>query len=81
MNEIITLAFERPGPACALSIFVGCPLMVFIGLLVAAVLDLIRVIIQSLLPMNRFIRHLNVRKAGWPPAHLDADGDWKESAQ
>jgi hypothetical protein len=24
---------------------------------------------------NRIIRHLNIRKAGWPPAHLDADGD------
>jgi len=26
---------------------------------------------------NRFLRHLSVRKAGWPPSHLDADGDWK----
>ena len=26
---------------------------------------------------NRLLRHLNVRKAGWPPVHLDADGDWK----
>lgn len=25
---------------------------------------------------NRLLRHLNVRKAGWPPPHLDADGDW-----
>lgn len=25
---------------------------------------------------NRFLRHLNVRKHGWPPEHLDADGDW-----
>lgn len=24
-----------------------------------------------------FIRHLNIRKAGWPPKHLDADGDFK----
>lgn len=23
------------------------------------------------------IRHLNIRKAGWPPEHLDADGDFK----
>lgn len=23
-------------------------------------------------------RHLNIRKAGWPPAHLDADGDQVE---
>lgn len=26
---------------------------------------------------NRLMRHLNVRKHGWPPAHLDADGDFK----
>lgn len=26
---------------------------------------------------NRLMRHLNIRKAGWPPAHLDADGDFK----
>ncbi len=26
---------------------------------------------------NRIIRHLNVRRVGWPPAHLDADGDFK----
>lgn len=23
-------------------------------------------------------RHLNIRKAGWPPAHCDADGDQVE---
>lgn len=27
--------------------------------------------------LNRLFRHLNVRARGWPPAHLDADGDWK----
>lgn len=26
---------------------------------------------------SRLIRHFNVRKAGWPPPHLDADGDFK----
>ena len=25
---------------------------------------------------NRFLRHLSVRKHGWPPGHLDTDGDW-----
>lgn len=24
---------------------------------------------------NRLLRHLNIRKQGWPPAHLDGDGD------
>lgn len=27
--------------------------------------------------INRCIRHLNIRAKGWPPEHLDADGDWK----
>lgn len=26
---------------------------------------------------NRLMRHLNIRKAGRPPAHIDADGDFK----
>ena len=25
---------------------------------------------------GRWLRYLNVRKHGWPPEHLDADGDW-----
>jgi hypothetical protein len=24
---------------------------------------------------NRWMRHLNIKAHGWPPAHLDADGD------
>ena len=28
--------------------------------------------------INRWIRHRNVATRGWPPAHLDADGDWKK---
>ena len=27
---------------------------------------------------NRLMRHLNIRKFGWPPEHLDADGDFKQ---
>lgn len=26
---------------------------------------------------GRFMRMLMVRKHGWPPSHLDADGDWE----
>jgi hypothetical protein len=29
----------------------------------------------------RFMRMLQVRKHGWPPLHLDADGDWKEQPE
>lgn len=41
-------------------------LLIYFGYLVAA------------LPFRAFkllIRHLNIRKQGWPPPHCDADGD------
>lgn len=28
-----------------------------------------------------FMRMLMVRKHGWPPSHLDADGDWKPDSK
>ncbi len=31
--------------------------------------------------INRWIRHRNIVARGWPPAHLDADGDHKEEEQ
>lgn len=27
---------------------------------------------------NRVLRHWNIRKYGYPPAHCDADGDFKK---
>lgn len=27
--------------------------------------------------LNRWMRHMNIMAKGWPPIHLDADGDWK----
>lgn len=27
--------------------------------------------------VNRLLRTIKVAIRGWPPAHLDADGDWK----
>lgn len=27
---------------------------------------------------NRFWRHWNIRKWGWPPEHCDADGDFAQ---
>lgn len=34
--------------------------------------------VNSMIRMwGRFMRMLMVRKHGWPPPHLDADGDWK----
>lgn len=28
---------------------------------------------------NRIFRSLNIMIRGWPPSHLDGDGDWKPS--
>jgi len=36
---------------------------------------IIRVILAFCI--NRPLRHMNIRKHGWPPAHCDADGDFK----
>ena len=33
------------------------------------------IILMPLRLINRVIRHRNIAKAGWPPDHLDADGD------
>lgn len=36
------------------------------------------IIAEMLLKLgSRAMRSLNVAVRGWPPAHLDADGDWK----
>lgn len=31
--------------------------------------------------INRMIRSVNILFQGWPPSHLDADGDWKENKE
>lgn len=30
------------------------------------------------MPIRYFFRHLNIRRNGWPPPHLDADGDLRD---
>ena len=31
--------------------------------------------------ISRVIRHLNIRKHGWPPPHVDADGDFRPASK
>lgn len=45
--------------------FVGCLIIL------AACIDLVSFL------WNRFWRHWNIRKHGYPPPHCDADGDFK----
>ncbi len=30
---------------------------------------------------SRWLRSRNIKNAGWPPPHLDADGDFKEKEE
>jgi hypothetical protein len=30
---------------------------------------------------NRTLRHLNIKAKGWPPEHLDADGDFEKDEE
>jgi len=45
----------------------------FLGLIAASIIStILRYCI------NRPLRHMNIRKHGWPPVHCDADGDFKK---
>jgi hypothetical protein len=52
-------------------------------LLVGGVISGVVTILYALLFRlpNRIIRHCNIARAGWPPAHLDADGDFKNKEE
>lgn len=53
--------------------FIFSDFWIFIGFLLifGPTLQLINIM------WNRFWRHWNIRKHGYPPAHCDADGDFK----
>lgn len=46
------------------------PILTFFLAMIAA-----NVLIYPFKLINRWIRHRNIVAAGWPPAHLDGDGD------
>lgn len=56
--------------------FIFSSFWVFLGSLMFAGLILHYTIHYIFKFYNRFMRMLMVRKQGWPPAHLDADGDF-----
>ncbi|WP_158267503.1 hypothetical protein [Adhaeribacter arboris] len=45
-----------------------------------AVNGILRIVHEIFRFWLRFMRMLMVRKHGWPPPHLDADGDWKPNS-
>lgn len=48
------------------------PFLTFIALMMVA-----QVLWYPFRIINRWIRHRNIVARGWPPEHLDADGDFK----
>ena len=45
----------------------------FLALIIAVVMKFTFAMV-----INRPLRHMNIRKHGWPPAHCDADGDFRQ---
>lgn len=43
-------------------------------IVVYAIVQIIRMVLTA---WARLIRYLSIRRAGWPPEHLDADGDFR----
>jgi len=67
INKIIEIAF------IGFWQFVG--MMIFLNLIAYFT-------VNALVKMwSRFMRMLMVRKHGWPPNHLDADGDWNQESK
>lgn len=58
----------------ALTLFLAC----IIGLVITYVItSVITSVFQCIfLCFNRLMRHTNIKNEGWPPPHLDADGDF-----
>jgi hypothetical protein len=62
-NKILEIAFSGFWQFCGMAILLN-------GLFYFTINGLLRF-------WSRFLRMLMVRKHGWPPSHLDADGDFK----
>jgi hypothetical protein len=63
MKEILNIAFSGFWPFVGMTIILN-------GVAYFVVNGLLRL-------WTRLMRMLMVSKHGWPPEHLDADGDWK----
>lgn len=63
MTDILNFVAENPWQTFFLGPFAFAVLFVFGGLVFRMI--------------NRFLRTIKVVFRGWPPGHLDADGDWR----
>jgi len=56
---------------CNNSPFLSLVMIIFAGCSILAIVQ------APFLIVNRICRTRNVKNSGWPPVHLDADGDFK----
>lgn len=56
------------------SILLGLPILIQF-IIICATYYILKFVL-FVLP-NRILRTIKVCNQGWPPSHLDADGDWK----
>lgn len=70
MTELFELVFRSPFS------YFGSLAILFLCLLFAE-----STFSNALRLLNRVFRTLNVICRGWPPAHLDADGDWNPNEE
>jgi hypothetical protein len=68
MIEILQFLADHGGLAFA-CFLLACIVLAILSAAVAAVMSF----------PARVVRHLNIRAAGWPPAHCDGDGDAVEA--
>ena len=59
--------------------FIFSSFWIFAGVLVLGNGVMYFIINMIIRMWSRFMRYLMVKKHGWPPSHLDADGDSVES--
>lgn len=57
--------------------FVLSGFWVFCGFTIIVNVSLYYIVNMIVKMWSRFMRHLNISKHGWPPPHLDGDGDFK----
>lgn len=53
--------------------------LILVGMVTMGIVSVLQMLFQTTVNIhNRFWRHWNIRKHGYPPSHCDADGDFKQ---
>jgi hypothetical protein len=71
MNDVLHFMEANKHFTFGILIFCGLPGLAIVAIAIVSISHAVLFIPKAI------IRHLNLRKAGWPPPHVDADGDWR----